>query len=57
MTTLTFLGSYISYQPTCIKTKVDPSNLVKYRGASYTPHQAIAQMTAKKGLKFRGVAY
>ena len=57
MTTLTFLGSQISYQPTNIKTSIDQSNVLKYRGAVYEPHQAIATTIAEKGLKFRGVAY
>lgn len=57
MTTLTFLGSQIAYQPTTIKTSTDQNNVLKYRGAIYQPHQAIATSTAQTGLKFRGVAY
>lgn len=56
MTTLTFLGSHVSYEPTRIKTTVDHSKTVKYRGHAYKPSQPI-EVSGFKGLKFRGVAY
>lgn len=57
MTTFTFLGSQISYSPTRLKTPVDVTHGVKYRGSAYEPHQSIATTVGQKGLKFRGVAY
>jgi hypothetical protein len=57
MTTLTFLGSHVSYQPTYIKTTVDNSKTVKYRGQVYEISQAIAAPAGMKGLTYRGVAY
>lgn len=56
MTTITFLGSHASYEPTRIKTTVDHSKTVKYRGHTYEPMQPI-EASSNKGLKFRGVAY
>lgn len=57
MTTLTFLGSHIAYEPKRLKTPVDVTRRVKYRGFAYEPHQSIAITVGQKGLKFRGVAY
>ncbi|AFY37448.1 hypothetical protein Lepto7376_1078 [[Leptolyngbya] sp. PCC 7376] len=57
MTTFTFLGSNVSYEPTRIATKVDHGNTTKYRGQTYEHHQAIANTSSKKGLTYRGVTY
>lgn len=57
MTTLTFLGSHVSYQPTYIKTVVDNGKTMKYRGQAYEIRQPIAASTGMKGLTYRGVAY
>ena len=57
MTTLTFLGSHITYQPTTIKTNLDKSNVLKYRGVPYKPHQPIVGEADHKGLQFRGSTY
>jgi hypothetical protein len=57
MTTLTFLGSHVSYQPTYIKTTVDNSKTVKYRGQVYEISKPIAAPAGMKGLTYRGVAY
>jgi Domain of unknown function (DUF4278) len=57
MTTLTFLGSHVSYQPTYIRTVVDNSKTMKYRGQAYEIRQPIAASAGMKGLTYRGVAY
>ena len=57
MTTLTFLGSYVSYQPTRIPTKINKSQVMKYRGQVVEIREAIAANNAPKGLKYRGIAY
>lgn len=57
MTTLTFLGSHVSYQPSELETSVDNENTLKYRGVSYTPRQPIAAQPGEKGLQFKGVKY
>jgi Domain of unknown function (DUF4278) len=57
MTTLTFLGSYVSYQPTRIATTSERGYALKYRGVEFSPRQPIAANPMAKGLKFRGVAY
>ncbi len=57
MTTFNFLGSRVSYEPTCISTKLDHRSTTKYRGRSYESHQAIAPTSSKKGLTYRGIAY
>lgn len=56
MTTLTFLGSRVSYELTRVKTTVDHSRTVKYRGHTYEPMQPL-EASVNRGLKFRGVAY
>ena len=58
MTTFSFLGSRVSYEPTRLTTSVASSQNVKYRGSVYSSHQAIASTTSgKKGLTHRGIAY
>lgn len=57
MTTLTFLGFPVIYQPPRVMSQPDHHHLVQYRGLSDVFHSAIAQKTPKKGLKFRDVAY
>ena len=57
MTTLTFLGSHVSYQPTRIATKVNKSQVMKYRGQVLEIHEPIATVKTSKGLMYRGVAY
>lgn len=57
MTTLTFLGSHITYQPTYIDTAVQQTPSLKYRGQSLEIREPLAAMTGTKGLKYRGVIY
>ncbi len=57
MTTLTFLGSHTSYQPTKVKTAIDRRNVLKYRGIPYQSHQPIDGEPGFKGLQFKGAIY
>lgn len=57
MTTLTFLGSHVSYQPTRIPTRIDRSQTTKYRGQVLEIREPVARKVSTKGLIYRGVAY
>ena len=57
MTTLTFRGSQVSYQPTRIHTPINKSQAMKYRGQTVEMHEPIASAAAPQGLKYRGIAY
>ena len=57
MTTITFRGSQVSYQPTRIATPIRQTHETKYRGQSVILRQAIAPCMEPKGLTYRGVAY
>ena len=57
MTTLTFLGSHVSYQPTAIPTRINKSQVMKYRGQALEIREPIAATNITKGLKYRGIAY
>ena len=57
MTTLTFLGSHTSYQPTKVKTAIDRRNVLKYRGIPYQSHQPIDGEPGFKSLQFKGAIY
>ena len=57
MTTLSFLGSRVSYQPTRIPTPIRRTYETKYRGQALTLRQSITPSAESKGLTYRGVAY
>ena len=57
MTTLSFLGSRVSYQPTRIATPIRRTYATKYRGQDCTLRQSITLYMESNGLTYRGVTY